>query len=64
MEGESSSDSDAAVLLDDLLDDRQAQPRTLGSGGDIGLDQAATILLGQADPVVDHLDADGPTLQG
>ena len=49
----------AAVLLDDLLHDGEPEAGALVAlGGDVGLEQARAVVLGQADAVVDHLDVD------
>ena len=49
----------AAVLLDALLHDGKAEAGALVAlGGDVGLEQARAVLLGQARAVVDHLDVD------
>ena len=48
----------AAVLLEDLADDREAEAGALLAGGDIGLEQPAAVFLRQADAVVDDVDDD------
>src|SRR5262249_18708334 len=48
----------AAMVLDDLLDDREAQARPLLPGGHIGLEQPLAILARQTLAIVDHVDAD------
>src|SRR3546814_15797329 len=45
----------AEMLLDDLLDDREAQPRSAHAGGDIGPGDAVP-LAGKAEAVVHHRD--------
>src|SRR3546814_14873224 len=45
----------AEMLLDDLLDDGEAQPRSAHAGGDIGLGDAVP-LAGKAEAVVQHRD--------
>src|SRR4051812_36715841 len=42
----------AAMVLHDLADDGQAQPRALGAGGHIGFGEAVAMLGRQADAVV------------
>ncbi len=44
------------MVLQDLLDDGQAQPGSLGLVGDIGLGQPGPVLLRQADPVIADAD--------
>ena len=46
--GASASVQRAAMLLDDLLHDGEAEPGALGAGGHVGLEQAMAVLLGQA----------------
>src|SRR4051812_33912737 len=47
------------MFLDDLLDDREAEPGALGAGGHIGLGEAAA-LGGKADAAVVDLDRQPP----
>ena len=42
------------MFIGNLLDDRQAQARALGLGGDVGLERALDDLFWEARPVVAH----------
>ena len=54
----------AAVLLGDLQHHGEAEAGALVAlGGDVRLEQARAVLLGQADAVVDHLDGDAVGLR-
>src|SRR5690606_15543581 len=48
----------AAMVLDDLLDDRKAEPRALFPRRHIGLEQPLAVFTRQPLAVVDHVDRD------
>ncbi len=52
----------AAVFLNDLGHNREAQPGALLAGGDVWLEQALPVFLRQPDAVVDDIDDDGGAL--
>src|SRR5262249_56635894 len=54
----------SAVLFQDAADDGQTETGALVAGRDIGFEQPAAVLLGQPDPVVDHVDDDVVALAG
>src|SRR3990172_4740241 len=51
-----------AMLLGNPLHDGQAQPRALGAGGHVGLDQTLAVLLRQAAAIVDDRDLNAVSL--
>src|SRR5262249_41105080 len=52
----------AAMLFENLADERAPETRLLLAGGHVRLEQAAAILLRQADAVVDDVDDDVVTV--
>ncbi len=50
----------AAVLLEDLGDDGEAEAGAAFAGGHVGLQQPLPVLTGETDAVVDHVDRQQP----